>query len=235
MRFGNSDVCGSNFLFHVSATFTGMVRNPGLQSVTDDGPAPSNASTTTCKGIDMVNLRRIAFGVVLSLVMTAGAWASNFRAADLVFMPAAARTAGNGGAFFKTDVYITNLTDQRVVVSMALVQGAAGNQTAPSSAVSIATLAPFERRNIVDVVKTVFNLDQGLGQLIFFACREGGSCTDCDTNSADCKLITVEGRIYTQAARRGMSRRRRELYVRPALLRDSLVQLRFVQFRSSLQ
>ena len=60
----------------------------------------------------MVNLRRIAFGVVLSLVMTAGAWASNFRAADLVFMHAAARTAGNGGAFFKTDVYITNLTDQ---------------------------------------------------------------------------------------------------------------------------
>jgi len=147
----------------------------------------------------MVIFRRMVVSAFFCLTASA-AWASNFRAADLVYMPAAARAAGSGGSFFKTDVTISNLSTDPVIVSVVLVEGPNGNATAPASAVPIPVLAPGERREIVDILQSVLNVSPGnhVGQLLFFACRQGGNCTDCDANSADCKLIAVQGRIYTE-------------------------------------
>ncbi|HUF18182.1 MAG TPA: hypothetical protein VMS12_09095, partial [Thermoanaerobaculia bacterium] len=59
------------------------------------------------------------------------------------------------------------------------------------------TLAPGERREVIDILNSLFG-QQGIGQMLFFACRQGGNCDDCDADSSDCELITVQGRIYTE-------------------------------------
>ncbi|MGA7615950.1 MAG: hypothetical protein WBX15_12305 [Thermoanaerobaculia bacterium] len=148
----------------------------------------------------MRNVWKVMIVVGLLLVATSSI-AGEFRAADQVYLPAVARTGGGGGAFFVTDVFISNVSTQTVDVWVAyLPTGATNDNSAlPASAIKLPTpLAPGERREYVDVAKSLLNLDSANGYLIFFACRTGGDCSDCDTNPADCELITVEGRIYNQ-------------------------------------
>jgi hypothetical protein len=155
----------------------------------------------------MMNFRRIALGA-LFLFMAVGASASNFRAADLVYMPAAARAAGGGGAFFKTDVWVRNVSDVTVVVDVAFARTGGTDQRAALQAANLKqfTLAPGEQRELVDILGGLFALDPNaahVGHLLFFACRQGGNCNDCEASAADCKLITVQGRIYTEATGAG--------------------------------
>lgn len=146
-----------------------------------------------------MSITKRLFLSVATLLLSAGVLsASSFRAADIVYLPAVARLQGGAGSFFKTDVTITNTSPTaRVVVSVAYMPtGGGDNSTAPNTLKTLATLAPGERREITDIAQTVLGLDAANGFLIFFACREGGNCSACDTNATDCINITVSGRIY---------------------------------------
>lgn len=146
-------------------------------------------------------IQRTALASIVLLV--AGAtWASNFRAADQVYLGAVARVA-SGNVVFLTDVVISNVSDSTVKVEVALSEGIGGTANATSAAniKTVGVLAPGERREIVDFAATVLGRPTGttFGQAIFFACKDGGNCSDCNTNAADCKNITVEARIYSVA------------------------------------
>lgn len=147
-----------------------------------------------------MHFKRFAFGIMLTL-LAVGAWASNFRAADTVYLPAVAKIVVDANNTFKTDVVISNLTADSVDVDFAISSGQNGTPNAVSSAnlKRVATLKPFERREIIDFVQTVLGSSSAFGQGVFFACKTGGNCLDCQTNSGDCRLISVEGRIYTES------------------------------------
>lgn len=140
--------------------------------------------------------QRVSLAVLSVLMFAAVATASTFRAADIVYLPAVARLQGVGGAFFKTDVTITNTTTSRVVVQVAYVEGSGDNSTALNTLITLPTFAPGERRELIDIAQSALTRESANGYLIFFSCREGGNCTSCDTNGGDCLNITVQGRIY---------------------------------------
>jgi hypothetical protein len=146
----------------------------------------------------MLNLKRFGLCAVIVLMAAASAMASNFRAGDTVYLPSAGHVA-SGAVTFVTDAYITNLTTSTVEVSVAFAPtGGGDNSAVPGQTRNITpALAPNERRLISDITNAIFPEKSGsLGYLIFFACRQGGNCTSCDTNPADCSLISVEARIY---------------------------------------
>jgi hypothetical protein len=153
--------------------------------------------------------KRLFLGVASLVLSAAVASASSFRAADIVYLPAVARAPGAGGSFFKTDVTIANLSTARVVVTVAyLPTGGADNTAALSSLKTLATFAAGERRELTDIVETLQlgavdpadGVRKANGYLIFFACRENGDCTACDTKPADCLNISVQGRIYNETS-----------------------------------
>ena len=140
--------------------------------------------------------KRFSFGVLSTLIFASVASAGGFGAADVVYLPAVGRLQGAAGAFFKTDVTITNTSTSRVDVQVAYVEGSGDNSTALNSLITLPTFLPGERRELIDIAQSALNRDTANGYLIFFACREGGDCTDCDSSAGDCLNITVEGRIY---------------------------------------
>lgn len=147
-----------------------------------------------------MHFKRIAFGIMLML-LAVGAWASNFRAADTVYLPAVARIPIDASTMFKTDVVISNLSSDSVDVDFAISEGQNGTPNAVSQAnlKRVGTLKPFERKDVIDFVQTVLGRTNAFGQGVFFACRAGGNCQDCQTNAGDCRLITIEARIYTES------------------------------------
>jgi hypothetical protein len=150
----------------------------------------------------MMNLKRLLVFAMLLLASTVSVMASSFRAGDLVYLPGMFRGAGGEGSFFVTDVVISNVTNQRVEVSVAFAPTGAGqdNSGVTANMVDLPVLLPNERRTIPDIA-TALNLPGNpFGHLLFFACREGGNCNDCDLNPQDCELITVQGRIYNRRA-----------------------------------
>lgn len=145
----------------------------------------------------MFTSKRVSLVVLSSMLMFAAvATASTFRAADIVYLPAVARLPGAAGAFFKTDVTITNTSTSLVVVQVAYVEGSGDNSTAPNTRITLPTFLPGERRELIDIAQSALGRESANGYLIFFSCREGGNCTSCDANAGDCLNITVHGRIY---------------------------------------
>ncbi|MGH7487383.1 MAG: hypothetical protein ACREMY_17545, partial [bacterium] len=138
-------------------------------------------------------------GVAAAMVLFAGAaMASNFRAADQVYVPAAGHIS-SASATFVSDVYISNLSDDSVDVSVVFAaNGAAGTQTPFPK---VLTLLPRERREIVDFMSTTLHLTTALGQLIFNGCKAAADCTpDPNTGlNANYRNISVESRIYSFA------------------------------------
>ncbi len=140
----------------------------------------------------------IAFSIFLIAVP---AMASNFRAADVVYLPAAGRVQGQ--AFFKTDVVITNVSNGAVTVDAALLATGGGDARAglaDGAVKSVATLDAGESIVVEDAIKEIFGLDGGFGQMIFYSCRVGGDCSTCDSDDSDCLPIVVEGRVYAETA-----------------------------------
>jgi hypothetical protein len=130
------------------------------------------------------------FGVVVAVLMTAVAsQASNFRAADQVYLNIAGKVAN-----FKTDIDISNLSSDTVVVTMLLMQGANTAVAAPQTNFPPITLAPNERREIIDFFPTALGLESGLGQVLFNACKQGSDCGGTDQSGF--RNISVESRIY---------------------------------------
>lgn len=140
------------------------------------------------------------------LLTTVAAQASNFRAADQVYIPIAGHAAGGSGVFI-TDAYVSNLSADTVTVS-AIVQSV-GVATDPGNPASIGTeirnafeLAPFERREFRDFFRSGLNITgNSFGLVILNACRKGFSCgvdtQDPNTGySPNFRSISVETRIY---------------------------------------
>jgi len=146
----------------------------------------------------MFNLKKFAFAAAIVLVAT-GAMASNFRAADQVYLPIAGHLAGGSGLFL-SDVYVANTEVDSVTVSMIFSTGSGGTQ---NKNLSTFTLLPGERKEFIDFF-TALNIT-GLGQVIFNACKSGGNCDSntCqggDPNAGTCpdfRKITVQSRIYS--------------------------------------
>ena len=137
-------------------------------------------------------------GVAAAVALFAGAaMASNFRAADQVYVPAAGH-ASSATATFISDVFISNLSDQSVDVSVIYATGTGGTQTAFPK---ILTLAPRERRELPDFMLNTLHLSSALGQLVFNACLTGADCTpDPNTGlNANYRNISVESRIFSVA------------------------------------
>ena len=138
-----------------------------------------------------------ALAAVLTLV-AGTAMASNFRVADQVYLPAAGHVTGSRGETFVTDVWVSNVNNEAVDVSVIFSSGSAGQipTTAPHF-----TLAANERREITDFI-TALGLPSGaLGQAIFNACKAGGNCDSTSSACpngvcADFRNISVESRIY---------------------------------------
>jgi len=140
-----------------------------------------------------------AAAVVLLFAVTASA--SNFRAADQVYVPAAGKVST-----FSSDIFISNVNAFPVTVSVIYSTGAGGTQT---NFPNLFTLQANERREFVDFAGTAqpngLGLSNALGQLIFNGCKQGADCgvatqdptTGISPNFAD---IAVESRILSTAA-----------------------------------
>jgi hypothetical protein len=147
---------------------------------------------------------KVKLAVAAVMFVAVGAFASNFRVADQVYVPAAGHIVG-GNQLFISDVFISNLTSDPVSVSVIFSAGAGGG--APQTFNNVISLGAFERQEIPDFVGTKLGLTANLGQLVFNGCKTGGNCdvTTCPNGQttgecADFRNISVESRIYSVAS-----------------------------------
>ncbi|HEX9501937.1 MAG TPA: hypothetical protein VGA10_09815, partial [Thermoanaerobaculia bacterium] len=91
---------------------------------------------------------------VAIMFIAAGAMASNFRAGDQVYVPAAGHLSGASGTFI-SDVFLSNLTGDTVSVSVIYSTGQGGTQTPFNNVI---TLGPNERQEILDIFPTKLGL-----------------------------------------------------------------------------
>lgn len=146
-------------------------------------------------------------GIAAALILCAsGAYASNFRAADQVYVPIAAHAGGSSGTFI-TDAFIANLSTDAVDVAVIYVPiGDNAGGTAPANLEEIRgriSLRGLERKEMLDVFvgtlgKTAAQAPFGL--LVFNGCKAGASCgpetQNPDGFSENFRPISVETRIY---------------------------------------
>lgn len=146
-------------------------------------------------------------GVAAALILCAsGAFASNFRAADQVYVPIAAHAGGSSGTFI-TDAFVSNLSADSVDVAVIYVpRGPNAGGTAPAGLEEIRgriTLRGYERKEYLDIFISALGktAQQGpFGLLVFNGCKAGLSCgpetQDVDGVSPNFRPISVETRIY---------------------------------------
>lgn len=151
-------------------------------------------------------------GVAAALMLCAfGASASNFRAADQVYVPIAGHASGSSGLFI-SDAFIANLSSDSVDVAVIFVPlGPNEAGTAPSGLEEIRgkiTLRGNERKEFLDILVNTLGKSASastLGMLVFNGCKANSSCgpetQDADGVSANFRPISVQTRIYqiTQA------------------------------------
>jgi hypothetical protein len=143
------------------------------------------------------------FGVAAAIALISGsAMASNFRAADQIYVPSGGHISTSTTTFL-SDVFISNLSaTDSVDVSVVFASGAnpqASNNTLLQFP-KILTLAPNERRELPDFVSNNLHLSANLGQLIFNACKAGADCTpDSSGLNPNYRDISVESRIFSVA------------------------------------
>ena len=146
----------------------------------------------------MFKVKQLAVAAAITLVAGA-AMASNFRAGDQIYVPAAGH-ASSQTATFISDLFISNLTDDNVDISVIYATGTnpqASNNTFLTFP-KVLTLLPRERRELKDFMKNTLNLQSALGQLIFNACLAGQTCTaDANNSNANFRNISVESRIFS--------------------------------------
>ncbi len=146
----------------------------------------------------MFNLKKFAVAAAMTLV-AGSAFATNFRAADQVYVPIAGHVAGGSGTFI-SDVFLSNLSTDAVTVTVVFVPlGASGLTGAPATFPAI-QLAAGERKEYIDFFQSALGLSSGIGQLIFNACKQGADCgpatQDANGVSPFFRPISVESRIF---------------------------------------
>ncbi|HXH40793.1 MAG TPA: hypothetical protein VNN08_19330 [Thermoanaerobaculia bacterium] len=144
----------------------------------------------------MLKVKQLGVAAAIALFASA-AMASNFRAADQVYVPAAGHIVG-ANATFVSDLFISNLSDDSVDVSVILSQTPGGTQTPFPK---VLTLLPRERRELLDFIGNTLHLTSAFGQLIFNGCKATTDCTPDPTTglNANFRNISVESRIYSFA------------------------------------
>jgi len=145
----------------------------------------------------MLKLQRLVVAAAVTL-FAVSAMASNFRAADQIYVPNAGHVQGGSGTFV-SDVFVSNLSSDSVTVSLIFsgsIAGAPGQQNFNDRF----TLAPNERKEFVDFFVSVLSLNSAFGQLVFNACKTGANCVTSQDpitgESPDFRPISVETRIY---------------------------------------
>jgi hypothetical protein len=149
----------------------------------------------------MVNSKKMVVAAAV-LLIACSAMASNFRAADQVYVPIAGHAAGSSGTFI-SDIFIANLNDDAATISVIFASGSGGTQ---QSFANLFTLQPRERRELVDFIAAAQPNGLGLtgnqlGQLIFNGCQQGKDCGPATQDSSGVspffRNISVESRIYS--------------------------------------
>lgn len=145
----------------------------------------------------MFNVKQVGMAVAMTLT-AAGAMASNFRAADQVYLPIAGHFQGIKGETFVTDVALSNLSSDAVDVSIIFGSGSQGTiKTYPKAF----TLNPNERREVLDLFGSVLKETSSSGLLIFNACKKDQDCTPgADGLNPNYRNISIESRIYSTPA-----------------------------------
>ena len=149
----------------------------------------------------MLRSKHLVLAAVVALVAV-NAMASNFRAADQVYVPAAGNFTSGSGTFI-SDVWVQNMSDEPVTVSVIYTPTGAG--ATPQYRNDLFNLAARERREFVNFVGAAppngLGLSQAFGTLIFNACRQGANClvgTDPATGeNPNYRNITVFSRVYS--------------------------------------
>lgn len=146
------------------------------------------------------------FLIATALTMcAAGAYASNWRGADQVYIPIAGHAVA-GPNTFVSDVQLANLTSDTVVVSVIYQPvNVATNPAQPATIgqefKDVITLAPFERKEFKDFFVSALNLQSGIGLIILNGCKQGENCgptgTDDTANTQHYRAISAESRIYS--------------------------------------
>jgi hypothetical protein len=146
-------------------------------------------------------MKRLTIAAALTL-SAFGAYASNFRGADQVYLPVAGHVAGASGTFI-SDVYISNLSGDPVTISVIYQPFGSNDNNANGIGQEfrdVIALRGFERKEFLDFFPNALNVPAGFGQLIFNGCKTGTSCgaeaQDPHGNSANFRPISVESRIY---------------------------------------
>jgi hypothetical protein len=149
----------------------------------------------------MLKFHKLVVAAALSL-FAVSAMASNFRAADQVYVPNAGHVQGGSGTFI-SDVFVSNLSSDSVTVSVifsGLLNGVAGQQNFNDKF----TLAPNEKKEFPDFFLNTLGLNSAFGQLIFNACKTGTDCVATQDpitgESPNFRPISVESRIYVGTA-----------------------------------
>jgi hypothetical protein len=150
----------------------------------------------------MFKVKQLGVAAAIAL-MSGAAMASNFRAADQVYVPSGGHISTSTTTFL-SDVFISNLSaTDSVDVSVVFASGA--NPQASANTLlqfpKVITLTPNERRELPDFVSTNLHLTSALGQLIFNACKAGADCTPDPTTglNPNYRDISVESRIFSVA------------------------------------
>lgn len=147
-------------------------------------------------------------GVAAALMLCAfGASASNFRAADQVYVPVAGHAAGSSGTFI-SDAFIANLSGDSVDVAVIYVprgQNAGAGAPVLEEIRGKITLLGHERKELLDIFPNTLDKASAFGMLVFNGCKANTSCGP-DTQdefgfSENFRPISVQTRIYqiTQA------------------------------------
>jgi hypothetical protein len=147
-------------------------------------------------------VRVFKIGVVVALVLTTTvAMGSNFRAADQVYLPAAAFAAGASGTFI-SDIAISNLSPDSIDISV--IYAASASPAGPTNLRNfdkVVQLAPNERKEFVNFVQNTLQMSPAFGQLIFNACLRNADCGPLTQDqfgvSPNFRNISVESRIYS--------------------------------------
>lgn len=151
-------------------------------------------------------MRKLGVAVALILIAS-GAFASNFRAADQVYVPVAGHAGGSSGVFI-TDAFLANLSSDSVDVAVIYVprgDNAGGNTPANLEELrGRITLLPFERKEFLDIFVNTLGktaAQNPFGMLVFNGCKAGTSCgTDTQNQqtgvSPNFRPISVQTRIY---------------------------------------
>jgi hypothetical protein len=147
-------------------------------------------------------MKKLAVAAAMTLCAFSAA-ASNFRGADQVYIPAAGNFQGASGRFV-SDVYLANLTDGEVDVSVIYVPLGAGGGTGTEFK-NVITLKGFERKEYKNFLQSALGLNTGteFGQLIFNGCAKGLSCGPETQNedgvSLNFRAISATSRVYSFA------------------------------------